>query len=366
MRVIGPAWESEDGNTFLVRTSDTAMGSTEGDGDPLPLVDEDDHGNQLAGIYDGLKTAPLVAEHAAPRSAKNFGRVSGGENVQIEDDWDSDAVDTYKPISKGYYLLRRGTHNPDVANGDEPMYEFVHRKSVGQLVGLPPQYWAKHSSGLTHDDNDSDAAEAVTKKKEKVGDTDDLTAKLRAKAAYGGSKSEHASAVARATVIGERAKRVEAVGGTLDMVSDIMSTVPHEDDTNDDYHDAIAHVKDLIESMKDDDDVPDYSAVDDIHDAHPDSFNEVSYESRQEHADDMMGNVDRSAEERERIMGQHEEYADAAAEYLKRMRRKLKGTRRAIDEAIQSATERRHSVIAERLKRAKVLVERSLRRLEND
>jgi len=93
----------------------------------------------LQKLFDHLAD-PSVRESDVPAAAKNFGRVSGTPSGGVGE-WDANAVDVYRPLSKGHFLLRRGNLNPDVAHG--PKYEIVARADLPARSNLPPQFWEK-------------------------------------------------------------------------------------------------------------------------------------------------------------------------------------------------------------------------------
>lgn len=171
-RVAGKVWESPDGSKFIMEDHGAGSEMT-GDlfgGTYTNLNDADDAGNGWQHVFNALadETA-TVGESDVPAAARNFGRVSGGENASIGDDWNPNDVDVFKPVNKDFYLKRLGDANPDLADKHLPRYEVVPRQKTGQRVGLPPQFWEgmEERGPDWYDTTNDDLAAKITARRER-------------------------------------------------------------------------------------------------------------------------------------------------------------------------------------------------------
>jgi hypothetical protein len=136
LRGIGATFESGDGSTFVLRATGEGLGDGSHNEDSHQLDTEEG----LQALFPHLGE-PSIPEHAVPASARNVGRVSGGLAKQVNtSDFEPNKVDVYRPLSKSWFVLRRGTYSQEVADG-EPTYELVHRKDLPPRTNLPDAYW---------------------------------------------------------------------------------------------------------------------------------------------------------------------------------------------------------------------------------
>ena len=147
-----PVFSSPDGTTAVFDSQDADIAGAAGAlgfGEPLGLDSEEGMQALFAHLPD-----PQVRESDVPPAARNFGRVSGGADGTLETgDWDPNAVDVYRPMSKGWFLLRRGTRSLEVFDGG-PTYEVVARKDLPPRSNLPTAFWAgldAHDPGTVDD-----------------------------------------------------------------------------------------------------------------------------------------------------------------------------------------------------------------------
>jgi hypothetical protein len=134
---IGATFASADGSVYVLEgDAEGGLGGGDFGEDHFELDSEEG----LQKLFPHLGS-PSIPEYSVPPSSRNVGRVSGGLSESIDaSDFDPNAVDVYRPLSKSWYVLRRGTHSAEVADG-EATYELVARKDLPPRTGLPEVYW---------------------------------------------------------------------------------------------------------------------------------------------------------------------------------------------------------------------------------
>lgn len=144
-KFVGSPWQSQDNGLIIADITDS---------DSLTFFDYADFDTDKAEYSREIQDVarafyqeqpnPAVRPEDVPQSAKNLGRVSGSLDQSNITDFNPFDVDVYKPVSKDWYVLRRGRFNSDrVDDSDLSVYDFVHRRDIKMLERLPPQYFEK-------------------------------------------------------------------------------------------------------------------------------------------------------------------------------------------------------------------------------